>query len=233
MEERPKCRAVEVQAPSAVNILRNAHPATLIAAGAPREIGVAILGQGCPRARSILCGANALPVGGFRLLHSCINVFCVVEIKVVEGVVLESRAGEPGALGSFYESASASGDVLMTTSLKRVIGRPAPHVFNVTRGRAGEVEHCKGGKAVCCVGIGAGFIDIGVCGAADCYVAIPEADFSGCGACHINLKNDSSRGDVSHCEAHVLDLGGAGFSGFAHHHDRPRIISITKATADA
>ncbi len=131
MEEGPKRRAVEEQIRPAVDVQREPHPARLIAAGAPREIRVAVPGVGGPGRGGVLPGAGALPVCRFGLLEARVDVLRVVEVVVVEGVVFERGAGEPGRLRGFDEEAAARGDVLVAAALEGVVGGPAPHVFDV------------------------------------------------------------------------------------------------------
>ena len=87
----------------------------------------------CPRRWGVLLRAGALPVGGFGLLHARVDVLRVVKVVVVEGVVFEGGAREPGSPGGFDEHAAARGDVLVPATLERVVGGPTPHVFDVGR----------------------------------------------------------------------------------------------------
>lgn len=139
VEEGPEGGAVQEQVPAAGDVLRQAHPAPLVPRGAPGEVRVAVSGQRRPGPRGVVRGAEALPVRRFGLLHPGVDVFGVVEVVVVEGVVFKGCAGQPGAFGGFDECASAGRDVLMATSLQRVVCCPAPHVFNVTGRGTGEM----------------------------------------------------------------------------------------------
>ena len=131
MEEGPKSRAVQKQIFAAVNILRETHATRLIAASAPREIRVAVPSIRYPGRRGVLLRADTLPVSGFGLLHAREDVFRVMQVVVVEGVVFEGGAGEPGCLCGFDEQTAARGDVLMAAALEGVVGGPAPHVFYI------------------------------------------------------------------------------------------------------
>ena len=80
-----------------------------------------------------MLGTLALPVSGFSLLQACIDILRVVEIVSIQGVVLEAGAYEPSTFCSFNQEASASGDILESTTLQRVVSSPTPHVFDVGR----------------------------------------------------------------------------------------------------
>lgn len=118
MEEGPECGAVEEEVGAAVDVLREAHAARLIAAPAPREVRVAVPAVCDPGARSVLLRAGALPVRRFGLLHARIDIFRVVQVVIVESVVFEGGAGEPGCLCGFDEHTAARGDVLMTAAFE-------------------------------------------------------------------------------------------------------------------
>lgn len=233
VEESPECGTVEIQVFTAVNVLSKTHTAPLIVTGAPREIRVAKSGHSPPRTGSVLPGADPLPVSGLGLLHSCIEVFGVMEVVVEEGVMLKGGAGEPSALGSFYECASSGGNVLMAASLKGVVGRPTPHIFNVTGRCWSEMKHGKSSEAVCRVRARTCLVNICICGAADGYMAVPQPNIAVCSASQIYLKYNGTGGNICYCKAHVLDLGGAPFSRISYPYNRSRIVSITKAATNA
>ena len=131
MEEGPKGRSVKEEVGAAVDVLGEAHAAGLIAGGAPGEVRVAVDAVRCPGGRGILLGADALPIGGFGLLHTCVDILRVVQVVVVEGVVLEGGTGQPGPFCGFDEHATACGDILMTAALEGVVCSPAPHILYV------------------------------------------------------------------------------------------------------
>ena len=133
MEERPKRRAVQKEISPTIDVQRETHSTGLIAASAPGEIRVTVQAISRPRSRGVLLRADTLPVGRFGLLHAGVDVFRVVEVVVVEGVVFESGACEPGCLCGFDEQTAARGDVLMAAALERMVGGPAPHVLYVGR----------------------------------------------------------------------------------------------------
>ncbi len=131
VEEGPKRGTVQKEVGTAVDVLRETHPAGLVAAAAPGEIRVAVLAVRRPGGGSVLLRAGALPVCGFGLLHACVDVMRVVQVVVVERVVFEGGAGEPGRFRGLNEHAAARGDVLMPAALERVVRGPAPHVLYV------------------------------------------------------------------------------------------------------
>lgn len=100
VEEGPECGTVEVDARSAVDVLRKAHPAGLVTSCTPREIRVAKGGVCGPGAWGILLGSGTLPVCGFGLLQASVDILGVVQVVVVESIVLEAGAGEPSGFGS-------------------------------------------------------------------------------------------------------------------------------------
>ena len=83
VEEGPEGRGVEVQVGAADDVLRQAHAAGLVPVGAPAEIRVAVPRLRRPGVRGVLPRADALPVGGFRLLHAGVDVFGAVQVVVV------------------------------------------------------------------------------------------------------------------------------------------------------
>lgn len=131
VEESPESGCVQVQVGAADDVLRQPHAAGLVGGSAPAEIRVAVSGQGRPGLRGVLARADALPVGCFRLLHTGVDIFGVVQVVVVEGVVLERSACKPGSSRGFDKRPATGGNVLRATALERMIGGPAPHVVDV------------------------------------------------------------------------------------------------------
>lgn len=176
--------------------------------------------------------ADALPVSGFGLLHAREDVFRVMQVVVVEGVVLEGGAREPACLCGFDEQAAARGDVLVTAAFEGVVGGPAPHVFYVGGGGGGQVHHCKRGFAIRCVGAVAGGVDVCVRCAADCDVGIPHAHVTLFGARHVHLQDNSARRDIGHCKAHVLDLSNTDIAGIADLYNGHWVVGIAEKATD-
>ena len=233
MEESPESGTVEEEVRAAVNVLGQTHAAGLVAATAPGEVWVAVLAVRCPRSWGILLRASALPVCGFSLLHTRVHILRVVQVVVVERVVFEGGAGEPGSFCGFDEQAAACGDVLMTAALERVVGGPAPYVFYVG-GRGGcEMYHCESGLTVCCIAGAAGGIDVGVRCAAHSYVRVPDSDIARFRASHIYLQDDSTRRDISDGKSHILNLGYADIACVADLYDRLWVVRVTESAADA
>ena len=96
IKERPESSSVEEKIRRRGDILKPSHPALRISASTVRVIGISV-GRDecrCPRSRieNVSCKARSLPVRRLRLLHTSVNVFCVVEIVLVQSVVFKSCA---------------------------------------------------------------------------------------------------------------------------------------------
>ena len=233
MKERPKRRPVQKEIRRAAgHILREAHPTLRVAASTPCEIRVAEPRVRSPGRRSELQGAGPLPIRGFGLLEGGEDVVGGVEVVVVEGVVFEGGAGEPGGLIGLDEEAAARGDVLMPAAFEGVVRGPAPHVFDVGGGSWGQMDHSEGGHAGSGIRAAAGDVDVGVGRATDCDVGVPDADVAGLGACHVDLQDDGARRDISDCEAHVLDLGDADVTGVADLDDGFGVVGVAESGTD-
>lgn len=231
VEESPKGCTVQEQVCAAINVLCKAHPTRLIACGAPKKIWIPILGYRGPWARGILLGPLALPVCGFRLLHARIHILCVMQVIVVQSIVFECSTGEPSCFGSFDQKPSTSCNILSTSSLKRMIRRPAPHVFDVARRRACQMNHRKCCQAVRSICVAASDIDICVSCTSHGDMGIPKCNVPWLRSSHVDLDNDSSWGDVFYCETYVLNLGNPDVVRVANLNNRLRTVLISKSTS--
>lgn len=93
-------------------------------------------------------------------------------------MVFKGRADQPGALGRFDQDSTSRRDRLGVASVQVVVRGPAPHVFDVGGGGAGEMDQApcgfalvRGATAVC--------LDLAARSAADAEVGVPETDVAG------------------------------------------------------
>ena len=94
------------------------------------------------------------------------------------------------------------------------------------------MHHCECGFAIRCIGAVAGGVDFCVSGTADSDVRVPDAHVAWFRARHVHLQDDSARRDISHCKAHVLDLGNADIAGIADLYNGLRIVGIAEIATD-
>jgi hypothetical protein len=105
IKEGPESRTVDENIGRARNSLEPCHAALGIASAAVGKVG--ITSRCSPRCRRQAWGASALPVWSLGLLHSDVDIPCVVEVILVKSVVLECCADKPGSSSGFNENASA------------------------------------------------------------------------------------------------------------------------------
>ena len=151
-----------------------------------------------------------------------------MQVVVVKRVVFEGGACEPCTLRGLDQGTPAGGNILMATPFERMISGPAPHVVNVARGRLGEMKHGESGEAGCRVGAVTGLVNVRVCRTTHGDVRVPDANIALGRACHVDLKNYGTGGDICDGEAHVLDLCKSGLSRITYHDHRSGIVTVTK-----
>lgn len=99
----------------------------------------------------------------------------IFKVVLVERMVLESSSNEPGASCRFHEDAAPSGNDLAVLAVKVVVRCPSPHVLDIGRGRAGEMEIGPG-----CLALGWASCTLALDFASDCTtnsdMGVPESD---------------------------------------------------------
>lgn len=120
------------------------------------------------------------------LLECGKNVSCVVEVVLVQRVVLHGCSDEPGSLGGFDEKTTTSGDSSTISTIEVVISCPAPHVFDIGRGGARQMD-----EAPCCLALIRGTttvdFDLAPCCTTNSEVSIEEANVARVGSSNVNL----------------------------------------------
>jgi len=127
IKEGPESRAVDENIGRARDSLEPRHSALCIASVAVGKIG--ITARCCPWCGGQTWRAGALPVWSFGLLHSDVDILCVVEIILVKRVVFESCADKPGSSSGFNENTSAGWDGLGVVPVKIMVCCPA-YIFD-------------------------------------------------------------------------------------------------------
>lgn len=131
VKERPKSRIVQEDILATIDVRGESGTAFLIDSTTPGVVWIAEPCIGNPGRGHRLHGVEPLHVRRLGLEETSVDVLRVVEIVVVQPVVLEAGAHEPGAIGRLDEKAASGGDDLLRATVDVVVRGPAPDVFDV------------------------------------------------------------------------------------------------------
>lgn len=101
-------------------------------------------------------------------------------------MVFHGRSNEPGCLRSFNEKASTTRDGGTVSTIKIMIGCPAPHVFDIGRGGARQMDKAPSSLALI-GGATAISLNLAACRATNSEVSVEEANIAGVGSGNINF----------------------------------------------
>ena len=105
IKEGPESRTVDENIGRARDSLEPSHATLSIASAAVGKVG--ITAHCCPWCGGQAWRAGALPIWSLGLLHSDVDILCVVEVILIKRVVLECCADKPGSSSGFNENTSA------------------------------------------------------------------------------------------------------------------------------
>lgn len=114
-----------------VYILSKAYLAWLITISALKEIRISIQWKHCPWTRRILLQSSILPVSRFCLLQIGVNIYSVVEVIVIKGVMFKPYTCEPSCFSRLYQNLLTDCNVLWASSFKQIICYLTSYVINI------------------------------------------------------------------------------------------------------
>lgn len=166
-----------------------------------------------------------LHVGRLGLDEPHVDVARVGDLVVVQLAVLGAGPVEPdGARVALDQHAAAVVDVdlAVVRAVELVVRDPVPGVFEVDRGRGGDVQHQEGAVAFGVVGGGdrgvfGARVGLEACagGAADADVYVPHAGRALRGGAEVPFDHDGARGSAFGFEYQVAHFDRAGGAGLA------------------
>ena len=135
VKERPGSRIVQEDILTTVDVRGESSTAFLIASITPEVVWIAEPCVDDPGRGHCLHGVEPLHVRRLGLDEAGVNILRVMEVVVVQPVMLEAGAHEPGAIDRLDEKAASGGDdlrrVVVAVAVDVVVRRPAPDVFDV------------------------------------------------------------------------------------------------------